>query len=597
VKLPQRVGDYTLLEQIGAGAFGTVYRARVEGDLGFRQEVAVKLVDGSRAKQSPGLITSLADEAQFLARVSHPHVVAVRRFVRADHEFLGEAWLMEMELVRGVSLARLLRLLGESNTRLPVDSVLSLLLESLDALVYAHGLKTPDGRSQSLVHRDMKPDNLLVSTDGRVKVLDFGIALAEDRMATTTATGVAKGTPLYMSPEQVRGLPLDGRSDLYSLGAIIFECITGERYVGLPSGRIELPAIVMAVATVKWKDRVGLLEEALMSPPPVGRAIEPARARGIVEVLGRMLAADVNARPQRASRLARDVEDLAAAWKVHLGRRYLRSAVEGMVEPATDPEAPTLASADLALTIAEKTNLKNFEEALAAGPTRWAGRGQPAPAAGPDRRLLVATVAVGLALLLIGIGILMRPGASTEPAPTPAPERGTPLAALEDLPTAAPSPTDATPAPTPTPTATPAPTPRPTTTPAPTPAPATPTPATPTPRPTATPAPTPAPTWPTLRHSGPGLVIPGSPLTVSVRLQGGDIACTPEMMIRPKGGTWQRRVMQSTGGGAWSATMQVPYDESWNGGAEYFIRCCEGGRCGASVGTRAAPRSIKAPEF
>ena len=228
VKLPQRVGDYTLLEQIGAGAFGTVYRARVEGDLGFRQEVAVKLVDGSRAKQSPGLITSLADEAQFLARVSHPHVVAVRRFVRADHEFLGEAWLMEMELVRGVSLARLLRLLGESNTRLPVDSVLSLLLESLDALVYAHGLKTPDGRSQSLVHRDMKPANVVLTPEGRVVLMDFGIARYEQVDSGLTTTGMSLGTPLYMAPEQAVGAELDARADLYSLGVLLYELVTGQ---------------------------------------------------------------------------------------------------------------------------------------------------------------------------------------------------------------------------------------------------------------------------------------------------------------------------------------------------------------------------------
>ena len=584
MKLPQRVGDYMLLEQLGAGSFGTVYRARIEGDLGFRQEVAVKLVDGSKAKQSPSLITALADEAQFLARVNHPHVVAVRRFVRAEHEFLGEAWLMEMELVRGVPLSRLLRRTQEVATLLTVDAVLSMLLEGVDALVYAHGLKSPDGRSQALVHRDLKPDNLLVSTEGRLKVLDFGIALADDRLAPTTATGMAKGTPLYMSPEQVRGLTVDGRSDLYSLGAIAFECLTGQRYIALPrGGHIELPAVIMAVATTEWNKREPLLEAALCDPSPDGRGIEPERARPIIELIGRMVAADANDRPSSAAALGRDLEELAGAWKAHLGRRYLRNAVEGMVEPWTDPEAPTIPSADVELTLPAGRDV----DAEPAGPTRWAPPAQPV-VAGPDRRVLVAAAVIGVALLLVGLGVMLRPGQPGGPEAVPTDTEPLPSPTASTSPVASPSPTAE---PTPSPEASSAPTP-----------------ATPTPRPTATAradaptptpaAPTPAPRrWPQLVHSPPELVIPGNPLTVGVRLDGGDVDCKPELMIRPKGGAWARRVMLAGSAGAWSATMQIPYDGTWNVGAEYFIRCCDGGECGASVGTRAAPRTIAAPTF
>jgi len=278
VRLPQRVGDYTLLEQLGAGSFGTVYRAQIEGDLGFSQQVAVKLVDASHARHSPRLITSLADEAQFLARVTHPNIVAVRRFVRVDHPFLGEAHLMEMELVRGATVTQLFRQISEGAARIPVDAVLSMLLEAVDALVYAHGLKAPDGRATGLVHRDLKPDNLIISVDGRLKMLDFGIAWAEDRMATTTATGVAKGTPLYMSPEQARGQPADPRTDLYSLGIIAFEAIAGERYIAIPGGRVELPVVVMAVATQRWEDRQPVLQRALCAPAPLGRGMDARQA-------------------------------------------------------------------------------------------------------------------------------------------------------------------------------------------------------------------------------------------------------------------------------------------------------------------------------
>ncbi|MCO4769519.1 MAG: serine/threonine protein kinase, partial [Deltaproteobacteria bacterium] len=413
MRLPQTVGDYTLLQQLGSGSFGTVYRARIEGDLGFSQEVAVKLVDSRLSADRPDVIVALADEAQFLARLNHPHIVAVRRFQRVEHAFLGEVHLMEMELVRGVPLSRLLASVALENTRLPVDAVLSMVLEAVDALVYAHDLTDPHGKPMGLVHRDLKPDNLLVGSDGRLKVLDFGIAWAEERSAQTTGTGMAKGTPMYMAPEQARGEDADPRGDLYALGTIAFECLTGERYVALPkAARVDLPMIIMSVATTTFESRVGVLEQALAEPEPRGRGLSPELARPWVELLGRMLAREKADRPSDAAAVARALDDLGAAWKPHLGRRYLQAAVRDLVPAPPDTQAETVEAQGAG---AAPGPLHGFRAALgdgAAEPTRISPV-EERPVA--SRRSGFIVLAVGLLLAVIGmIAVATREGPSEE---------------------------------------------------------------------------------------------------------------------------------------------------------------------------------------
>ncbi len=605
MRLPQRIGDYTLLEQLGAGSFGTVYRARIEGDLGFSQQVAVKLVDSGRARARPNVITSLADEAQFLARLNHPNIVAVRRFVRVDHEFLGEAHLMEMELVRGAPLSCLLRKVDEVGTRLPVDAALSLLLEGVDALVYAHDLKDADGKGIGLVHRDLKPDNLLVSHDGRLKVLDFGIAWAEDRIATTTATGLAKGTPQYMSPEQARGEPADPRSDLYALGAIAFECITGHRYVSPPQGgRVELPVIIMAVATTTFEGRVDVLEKALVAPEPVGRAIDPNRARGIIELLGRMLAPNIEERPASAALLAHDLEELCSAWKPHLGRRYLRTAIDGIIEPVTDPHADTM-DRELNLTLSERADFDSFREAFnvgAVGPTRMAPPGlREGEGQGPGGPKVLAIVLVGAALLALGILAIIGPQDRGTDSPEPAADAVVDAAEVEDEPRAEIMPEPVTEEAEPEPTRAPEPEPTPERrTPAPRVEPSTPA-SRIEPAPTPAPQPTiPSPVWPKLSHTPPAPYMLPATLTISVRLEGGSVDCEPEVLIRPVMPSpiqFTRTAMASAGTSAWSATMALPYGEGWNVGAEYYFRCCQDGSCGAGLRNQANPFRVDKNPF
>ena len=622
MRLPQQVGDYTLLEQLGAGGFGTVYRARIEGEMGFAQDVALKIVDASRARQSPEIIQSLADEATFLARLQHAHIVGVRRFLRVEHPTLGVLWAMEMELVRGLVISRLLARLGATGTLLPVEAILSLLTEAAEALVYAHALTGDDGAPLGLVHRDIKPDNLIVTNDGRLKILDFGIAWAEDRLVASTESGLAKGTPLYMSPEQLHADPVDGRSDLYALGTVAFEFVTGERYVPVAARRLELPALIMQVARTRFADRKQTLQAALCAPAPAGRGLAAERVAPLVTLIGRLLDHDPAGRPASAVAFAHALEDLATGWRLPLGRRFLAAAT-GAVAPV-DPSAQTAVSPAALSRRSTRIDVEDDDLAIESFATRLA---EPPPTRpqGPSpearstpgevaptraqtrpepssRRWIWPLVAV---LAAVALAIALRPSDPEPVAELPPPTRPDPTLAVRPTP-ADPDPTPANPDPTPASDpsraeATPA---------APDPTPADPTPAEPTPRsptpapaPDPTPAPAPDPTpapaasWPTLVGTPPGLVLAGNPLTLEVRLEGGEQRCTPEAFVRPVGGTWARRAL-SRRGGAWSVIMDIPYDETWDGGAEYFFQCCDdGGRCGASLGSRSAPLRAAAPSF
>jgi tRNA A-37 threonylcarbamoyl transferase component Bud32 len=217
-------GKYRIDQVIGRGGMGAVYRAR---DMRLDRDVAIKVVR-AELLDDPEARTRFRREAQIVARLQHPAIVAVFDYgTFAD----GSAFLV-MELVRGDDLRHLLRHEGS----LTVDRALPLLTALCGAVDAAH--------REGVLHRDLKPENiLLVKQDSRVKVLDFGVAkvvsdraAGETAVATLTSAGVIVGTPAYMAPEQLRSEPLDARTDVFSLGVIAYEMLTGE----LPFGRASL---------------------------------------------------------------------------------------------------------------------------------------------------------------------------------------------------------------------------------------------------------------------------------------------------------------------------------------------------------------------
>ena len=198
--------DYELLEEIGAGGFGRVYRAR---DLGLEREVAIKVLHPSLTADF-GVIERFRREAQLAARLRHPNIVSIYDI----RERAGLQWYT-MELVPGSNLAQLVHERGP----LTIEQSSRLLDEALSALEHAH--------AHGLVHRDLKPENTLIEPDGRLRITDFGLALALRGDARFGGATSRSGTPQFAAPEQLLGEKVDQRADLYSLGAVAYFGLLG----------------------------------------------------------------------------------------------------------------------------------------------------------------------------------------------------------------------------------------------------------------------------------------------------------------------------------------------------------------------------------
>src|SRR6202521_2693956 len=205
----RQIGKYRIKGELGRGGMGAVYLAE---QLGLGREVAIKELIPSAAAD-PTALMRFMQEAQVMARTSHPNLVQVH-----DLEQIGDANYIVLEYVRGKSLRERV-----NQGPIPLPQTFAVMHGVLQALDYAH--------KRAIVHRDMKPENVLLSDEGAVKVADFGIArLTDDSGAgsTATKTGTTVGTPQYMSPEQVASSKVDGRSDLYSAGIMFYELVVGQ---------------------------------------------------------------------------------------------------------------------------------------------------------------------------------------------------------------------------------------------------------------------------------------------------------------------------------------------------------------------------------
>ena len=214
-------GKYELLEVLGEGGMARVYRAVRSGPMGFRKEVALKQILPHVAKEEK-LVRALINEARLGGFLRHRNVVEVYEFDQVD-----DIYYIAMEYVSGFTLDKLLHSVTAEGP-LPRRVLAQLALQMCAGLEYAHTAVDEQGQPMNLIHRDLKPANVMIEKSGTIKIMDFGIARAETNLFRTTTTSVTKGTPVYMSPEQVRGDPLDCRSDLFSMGSVIAETITGE---------------------------------------------------------------------------------------------------------------------------------------------------------------------------------------------------------------------------------------------------------------------------------------------------------------------------------------------------------------------------------
>ena len=266
---PISFGRYLLLDRIDVGGMGEVFLARVMDGEGAGRLVAMKRLLPSLA-EDPELVAMFLDEARIAVQLDHPGVVRIEDL--GQH---GVIYFIVMEYVPGKDLKALLDLLAARGERIPVPLAVWVTVRVLEALGHAHEKRDALGRELAIVHRDVSPRNVLLSFAGEVKLIDFGLASARAR-GLEGESGAVRGKPAYMSPEQARGGPVDCRADVFAVGVMLCEMLTGAR----------------GVAGERGCERARTLLDAPHVPPALARAVRAA------------LASDPADRPASAAALA-----------------------------------------------------------------------------------------------------------------------------------------------------------------------------------------------------------------------------------------------------------------------------------------------------
>ena len=235
-----KLGRYTVLRKIATGGMAEVYLARQDGLQGFEKPVALKQILPHLATEAK-LVTMFLDEARLAARLSHPNIVQI-----LDLGVEGEVPFLAMEYIFGESLSQLRDRLAANGRKVPLEVSLFVATNLCLALHHAHTFGGA-AKPHPIIHRDVSPQNVLLSFEGAVKLADFGVAKAKGASKTTTV-GLIKGKVGYMSPEQVMGESVDARSDLFALGIVLYELVTGKAPFSGRSMRAILDAVTCAEA-------------------------------------------------------------------------------------------------------------------------------------------------------------------------------------------------------------------------------------------------------------------------------------------------------------------------------------------------------------
>jgi len=413
---------YQVIKRLGAGAFGTVYKAK---DKILGRMVAIKTIrlEGLAASGGAGLeelMDRFKREAMVSAQLKHPNIVTIYDIGDSD----GVSYIA-MEFIDGVGLDRVIAGAG----RLPVDRAAALAAQVADALDFAH--------KHNVVHRDIKPANIMVESGDRVKVTDFGIAKVTDSAEHLTATGSLLGTPSYMSPEQARGSAIDGRSDLFAVGAIVYEMVAGKK-------------------AFRGDSITGLIFKIITEEPPPLKEQDPDIPEELVRIVARALTKDPAGRYQAGRELADDLLALTRPGSTPTLRQSEMATAPGYVPGPTTyipGSSPTLASTptqnapgpptQVAPAAATRVSPAVATRVSAPPPVP---RPAPAPPQGSKTGLMLGLLAGGLVLLLAtGVAAFLFLRSRAAPSPTPVAGPLTTTAAPSTTLAAAPSPAAAAP--------------------------------------------------------------------------------------------------------------------------------------------------------
>jgi eukaryotic-like serine/threonine-protein kinase len=278
----QRIGNYELLLEIASGGTATVGIAVYRGAAGFERLVVIKRVH-RHLTRDPEFTAMLLDEARVASSIRHPNVVAVIDVVRVEDEVI-----LVMDYVDSVSLSQLGKEAEQAGRRLPPAVVSRILVDTLTGLHEAHEALDMRRQPLGIVHRDVSPQNIVVGVDGISRVIDFGIAKARSRVAHTRA-GVIKGKCAYMAPEQVDGLPVDRRCDVFAAGIVLWEALTGKRLF-------------------RGDDEFDEMRRVMRAPIPKPSSVVPDFGSDVDDLLAQALARPADERFMTAQAFARALE-------------------------------------------------------------------------------------------------------------------------------------------------------------------------------------------------------------------------------------------------------------------------------------------------
>lgn len=250
---PQQFGKYTLLRKLATGGMAELFIAKTQGDEGLESEVVVKRILPSFSEDE-AFVKMFIDEASLTSKLQHPNIVQIYDFDVTDRQYY-----IAMEYIAGEDLSNIMKQGVDKGRPLSVAQCVWIVIELGKGLHYAH-TKEHKGRPLNIIHRDVTPHNAMVSYEGEVKLMDFGIAKAAER-STKTQAGMVKGKVAYMSPEQARGKPLDPRSDLFALATMLWEMLTQRRLFLRSSDFETLTAILKEEAEPASKHRKGIDQE------------------------------------------------------------------------------------------------------------------------------------------------------------------------------------------------------------------------------------------------------------------------------------------------------------------------------------------------
>ena len=377
-------GRYILIERLGAGGMAEVFRALATGPGLFRRQVVIKRIL-PQFSHEPRFIRMFMDEATISGRLQHPNIVQVPDFGEED-----SAFFLVMEYVHGAVLVNILGRLQRDNRLMPANVVAEIGRQACLGLAHAHILADADGTPLNIVHRDISPSNLMVSFAGAVKVLDFGIAkmVANLRLTETTGTHQFKGKAAYLAPEQCRGDEFDARADIFALGIVLHEALTGKRLF-----RTDSPSETASL----------ILNMEIPKPSTLNKVVPPA----LDAIVMRALERDVKLRYQNATQMARALDAFLA------DRRFSSQALQHFMAElfegeTAEPPQPSDAEIQAVLDSAARERAEAAPPPVPMAPMPTGPMSGPIPMS-PEEAAMVARTSAGMMAVAAPVPQRMKP--------------------------------------------------------------------------------------------------------------------------------------------------------------------------------------------